>query len=427
MNDLFSDAVDHLLTDHCTPAAVRAIEAGGSAATLWQYLDDAGFADALVPEAHGGAGLSLAEVYPVLALCGTHSVPVPLGETMLARALLVQAGLAVPKGSITLAQARRGTVAGAASDDSLVCDAVPGGRVADWVVVAHGEQAYLLPVLAATAQASSFVLDASLAWSAEVVAAAPRWPTALDVRLLQACINAAQLSGALMAVFNRTLQYANDRIQFGRPIGKFQAIQHQLSVMAEHAFAARMAAQLGCRAATGSPNQPDRLQVAIAKARTSEAALEVAGLSHSIHGAIGFTQEFDLQLFTRRLHHWRQAGGSESYWHGVAGAALVDHHQGLALDLIRIATDTATDNPDPHALTLLPAPAQSALQLGCAGRWGAWLLPRAVGLSKVGEMAFTGESLLALSAGYQAIAHNTAAHKEAVLSFVEKRAPKFED
>ena len=55
------------------------------------------------------------------------------------------------------------------------------------------------------------------------------------------------------------------------------------------------------------------------------------------------------------------------------------------------------------------------------------MLPRAVGLSKVGEMALTGESLLALSAGYQAIAHNTAAHKEAVLSFVEKRAPKFED
>jgi acyl-CoA dehydrogenase len=132
-------------------------------------------------------------------------------------------------------------------------------------------------------------------------------------------------------VFSRTLQYANDRNQFGRPIGKFQAIQHQLSVISEHVFAARMAAQMGCSG--------DRLRVAIAKARTGEAALEVAALSHSIHGAIGFTEEFDLQMYTRRLHAWRQAGGSESYWHDVLGTELVDHRQGLALDLIRATTD----------------------------------------------------------------------------------------
>lgn len=339
MNDLFSDAVEQLLKDQCTPAAVRAIEAGGCASALWQHLEGAGFADALVPEAQGGAGLSLAEIFPVLTVCGAYAVPVPLGETLLARAALAQAGVAVPAGSITLAQGRMGT------DGRLVCDAVPGGRVADWVVVSHAStfantfantHAYLLAVSAATRSVSSFVLDASLAWPAAVVAVAPRLDTVPDVRLLHACINAAQLSGALMTVFNRTLKYANERTQFGRPIGKFQAIQHQLSVISEHAFAARMAAQLGCSSDT---TQPDRLRVAIAKARTSEAALEVAALSHSIHGAIGFTQEFDLQLFTRRLHHWRQAGGSESYWHTVAGTVLVDQHTGLSLDLIRRATD----------------------------------------------------------------------------------------
>ncbi len=139
-----------------------------------------------------------------------------------------------------------------------------------------------------------------------------------------------------MAVFSRTLQYANDRQQFGKPIGKFQAIQHQLSVMSEHAFAARMAAQLGLRTEGAVP---DRLRVAMAKARTSEAALEVAGLSHSIHGAIGFTREFDLQLYTRRLHAWRQAAGSESYWHDVMGQALLDSPEPLSLDLIRTLTD----------------------------------------------------------------------------------------
>jgi acyl-CoA dehydrogenase len=118
--------------------------------------------------------------------------------------------------------------------------------------------------------------------------------------------------------------------------------------MAEHAFAARMAAQIGC-GVTGEggdadltlpdPLIPDLLRVAVAKARTSEAALEVASLSHSIHGAMGFTEAFDLQLLTRRLHHWRQTAGSESYWHRVLGQALVARPEPLSLDLMRTVTD----------------------------------------------------------------------------------------
>jgi len=161
---------------------------------------------------------------------------------------------------------------------------------------------------------------------------------ALDVRTLQAAVVAAQMAGALKAVFDRTLQYANERQQFGRPIGKFQAIQHQLAVMSEHVFAARMAAQLGC---SGAGVIPDRLRVATAKARCSEAALVVSELAHAIHGAIGFTAEYDLQLFTRRLHAWRQTAGSEAYWHGVAGEALLAHH-GLTLDIVRRITDVET-------------------------------------------------------------------------------------
>ena len=150
------------------------------------------------------------------------------------------------------------------------------------------------------------------------------------------------MAGALKAVFDRTLQYANERQQFGRPIGKFQAIQHQLAVMSEHVFAARMAAQLGCSAGhDGMGVVPDRLRVATAKARCSEAALVVSELAHAIHGAIGFTEEYDLQLFTRRLHAWRQTAGSEAYWYGVAGEALL-HHQGMTLDIVRRITDVDT-------------------------------------------------------------------------------------
>ena len=93
MDDLFSDAVRQVLAAQVCPAVVRQIEAGGTPAGLWQHIEAAGFADALVPEAQGGAALSLAEVYPVLELCGEYAVPVPLAETLLARAVLASAGV----------------------------------------------------------------------------------------------------------------------------------------------------------------------------------------------------------------------------------------------------------------------------------------------------------------------------------------------
>jgi acyl-CoA dehydrogenase len=325
MDEIYIDALRGVLTDRCTPQAVRAIEGGQPAEALWEAIEESGFADALLPEAEGGAGLALAEAFPLLELCGAFVVPVPLAETMVARALLAQAGVARPGGSIAIAHGRL------QGDGTLVCDRVSFGRVADWVLVGLGKTCLLLPVDAAASAAAVAPLDATLSWSAAAQATAQTVAGIADIRVTLACVLAAQLSGAMMSVFTRTLQYANDRNQFGRPIGKFQAIQHQLSVISEHAFAARMAAQMGCGT--------DRLRVAIAKARTSEAALEVAALSHSIHGAIGFTEEFDLQLYTRRLHAWRQAGGSESYWHDVVGGELVDHRQGLALDLVRATTD----------------------------------------------------------------------------------------
>ncbi|HEX2543540.1 MAG TPA: acyl-CoA dehydrogenase family protein [Ramlibacter sp.] len=330
MDDLLTHALQQLLQDQCTPHLVRATEGGQRPDELWARLEESGFADALVPEAQGGAGLALSDVFPLLELCGSFAVPAPLAHTMLARALLAAAGVERPAGSIAVATGVQG------EGGTLRCLHVANGRVADWVLVGVQHQAVLVPTKQARSSPGVFPLDATLEWSGTAVAQGRRITGTHDLLALQACAAAAQIAGALMSVFTRTLQYANERQQFGRPIGKFQAIQHQLSVLSEHTFAARMAAQIGCHSATATP---DRLRVAVAKARTSEAALEAAAIAHSIHGAIGFTAEFDLQLYTRRLHAWRQAAGSESYWHEVLGEELVDRREGLALDLVRATTD----------------------------------------------------------------------------------------
>ena len=337
-NDLFAEAARNVLADQCSPDVVRAIESGGRDAratkALWAQLEDTGLVNALLPEDNGGSGLSLSQVFGVLEQCGAHALPLPLGETMVARAVLAEGGVVCPAGIIALGRGER------TPNGSLRCALVRSGDVANGVLVQAGAQWFMLSVDSAETAAHALTLDASLIWSQHAVLAASVVPVdrALDVRVLQAAVVAPQMAGALKAVFDRTLQYANEREQFGRPIGKFQAIQHQLAVMSEHVFAARMAAQLGCSGGQAAGVTPDRLRVATAKARCSEAALAVSEFAHAIHGAIGFTEEYDLQLFTRRLHAWRQTAGSEAYWHGVAGEVVLqarDH----TLDLVRRITD----------------------------------------------------------------------------------------
>ena len=329
MRQLTADAVERLLTHACSPKTVRAIEAGEGHQTLWETMELSGFVDALVPEHAGGAGLSLADASPVMELSGRHGVPLPLAESMLLRALIHASDAEVPLGSLTFGRKPR------LENGVVTCASVPCGKVADWVVVPDNGAARIISVGAAEAASSAFAVDATLSWPREAWDRSPPLDLTVDLRLAEALIRAAQLSGALQAVLERTLDYANQRQQFGKPIGKFQAIQHQLAIMSEQVIAARMSAAM---AVEQQDIFPDPLRVGIAKARASAAAVEVAALAHSIHGAIGFTAEYDLQLWTRRLHAWRQAAGAEGYWNVRVGRLILDHHDQASLDLLRQAT-----------------------------------------------------------------------------------------
>jgi acyl-CoA dehydrogenase len=331
MDNLFENALDELLRGLCTTKTIRALEQETNPVhPLWTELQASGFADALVPEVQNGAGLTLAQAYPLIELLGQHAMPFPVGETMLARGWLAQAQVAIPEGTLVFAQARSDAM-------GLITSSVRGARLAHSALVVLDQQVRLLPLTSAKLLDDVFPLDARLQWQRADWEKAPVVPMVFSLHHSQAALYAGLMAGAMLHVFNRTLKFANDRQQFGKPIGKFQAIQHQLSIMSEHVFAARMAAQM---AFVGKNILFDPLRTAIAKARTSEAALEVALLSHSIHGAIGFTEEYDLQLYTRRLNLWRQTAGTESYWYDQVGAYTLSNTS-LSLDVIRCATDKA--------------------------------------------------------------------------------------
>lgn len=127
---------------------------------------------------------------------------------------------------------------------------------------------------------------------------------ALDASAL---LNAARISGAIGWIFERTATYATERVQFGKPLGKQQAVQQMLAILADHSLAAT--AIVDAAAAHPSP----RL-IAAARARLGDASDCAIAVGHQVHGAIGFTREYALNHRTRNLIAWRDQYGSVLVW-----------------------------------------------------------------------------------------------------------------
>lgn len=128
-----------------------------------------------------------------------------------------------------------------------------------------------------------------------------------------ALLRAVQMVGGLEHLLDESVRFAGERVQFGRPIGKFQAIQHMLAALASQTACAGMAADRACIAA-GRSDDDAEFEISVAKLRAGEAAGEGARIAHQVHGAIGFTYEHAIHYVTRRLWSWRAEFGSESLW-----------------------------------------------------------------------------------------------------------------
>ena len=140
------------------------------------------------------------------------------------------------------------------------------------------------------------------------------------VRLYGALLRATTMAGAAASLLDQSVVYVNDRVQFGRPLARFQAIQHMLAELASEAAAATMAAAAAC-AAAAAPHAP--LEIATAKVRAGQMSVKVTRIAHQVHGAIGFTHEHDLHFATRRLWAWRSEFGGDASWAEQIGLAAL--------------------------------------------------------------------------------------------------------
>jgi len=293
----------------------------GDFAADWRAVEDAGLAAVMVPETRGGFGGGFEDAHIILHAAGRHAAPLPMAEAVIAARILAESGLATDgalTGSLTLAKDAEGRLEHGRFTGTLTGVAC-GGDCARAVAIIEGQVVSLACGDAEVIERHSDPTDTpylTLRFAgAPADAARSEW-TAHRLFHAMALARASQIGGAITAALELAATHVNQREQFGRPLAKFQAIQQQMAVLAEEEAAANAAAHAAARAADeGEADFP----IACAKLRANRAAGEAASIAHQVHGAIGFTREYDLQRFTRRLWAWRGEYGNERHWANLLG------------------------------------------------------------------------------------------------------------
>ena len=334
MRALIEDQANRIFADLCTKERVDAAERGEWPEELWRTLAENGLTLAAVPQELGGGGGGIGDGFALLKLAGRHAAPLPLSGTFLAAWIMAQAGHSVPSEPLALAASHVG--------DMLALDKrggrwtlsgharrVPWGRNAHRVLIVVPSHEGLMGALV-DPEHGTVTPGTNLAGEprdeldfqgAEIPAEDVFLIGELGIfdvlRRLGALTRAVMMAGALESVLEMSIRYANERKQFGRPIGGFQAVQQQLAVLAGQSAASTKAADMAVEAL--ERGETAEVEIAVAKARVGEAAGLGASIAHQVHAAMGFTHEHPLHQRTRRLWSWREEYGSEPVWQADLG------------------------------------------------------------------------------------------------------------
>ncbi len=353
---MLKNSAREFLDAECPDTLVREMELDerGYTPELWGKLAEQGWLGLIFPERYGGVGLTFLDLSILLEEMGRAMLPGPFFSTVVLGGMaIMDAGSEEQKQEylpriaegqiiVTLAltePSARWDAAGVQltatpSGDGYVLNGtklfVPNAHVSDYLVVAArtgtgaeditlfivpretpGVTQTLLQTIASDRQSEIVFDDATLPGSAVLGGVNAGWATAARVLDWGAIGKCAEMSGGGQQVLDITVDYVKQRTQFGRPIGSFQAIQHHCANMATDVEGSRyITYQAAWRLSEGLPA---RREVAMAKAWVSDAYRRVCALGHQSHGAIGFTKEHNMQLFSRRAKAAELAFGDSDY------------------------------------------------------------------------------------------------------------------
>jgi alkylation response protein AidB-like acyl-CoA dehydrogenase len=325
------ETAERIFRDLADPQSVNSATDSAWRAPLWEALEESGLTRAWLSDDLGGAGASMADGFAVMRAAGAAAVSVPVAETLIAAWLLGRAGLEVPDGAMTIAPARDGDAITIDGDDRLTgsARAVPFAAEADHLAVLAGGTVALVAtsdcrIAEGVNSAGDACNEVTFDGARALLQASVSDTICDELMMLGATARSVQMSGALEAVLDITVEYAGERVAFGRPIARFQAVQHECAKLATETAAAMAAAGAAADALGDGDRFDDRLffEVASAKIRVCEAARDGAAIAHQVHGAIGFTQEHILHRYTQRLLAWRDDFGAESRWAARLGSMV---------------------------------------------------------------------------------------------------------
>ena len=317
-----------LLDRACPPSAVRAAWTSptGRSESLWRALAEAGLLGIAAPPDLGGLGLDEEALIAVLEECGRAALPEPVAEVAAgAVPLLFHAAPEAARELIPAMIEGRTRVALVLPGRTLVPDA----HVADLLLVAHGGELHAVPRAAAAIELETSVDGARRLFR---VTCAPTAATRIagdaaaaitETELRLALGAAAELLGLAGSMLDRTVAYAKLRTQFGQPIGAFQAVKHQL---ADALIALELARPTVLRAAWSMRQHSacSGTHVSIAKAFASDAGLACARAALQVHGAIGYSFEYDLHLWMKRAWALAAAWGDAAHHREQVARAVLD-------------------------------------------------------------------------------------------------------
>ena len=320
----FAEQIDH--------EVLKTAEADGWAEDLWKTVRELGITEALVSEANGGMGGSWSDAFVVARLCGYAAAPLPITEHLVAAWLAEKAELKLPDGPIGLITEpiSRKSISKGNYDGSA--NAIPWGRHAqcflgitdtqelvafarEGVDIACAENLGREPRDNVSFNATPMTRHAEISLPADAI------------KCLGAMLRSAQIAGAGERCLEIAVQYVGEREQFGRSLSKFQAIQHHLALMASalssveamSATAFKAMDELGLE----DSERDARFEIAAAKCRASDAVESLTRIAHQVHGAIGFTDEYGLHYYTKRLWSWRAEFGTAGVWAEYLGGVAL--------------------------------------------------------------------------------------------------------
>jgi len=360
------NTVRKFLASECPMAEVRRLMETDTAfdAALWKKMAEQGWMGMLIPEQYGGFGMGMVDMAATLEEMGRALLPGPFFSTVLmAGALIESAGNEAQKqkylGAIARGEARAavaftehpptpgpegvhmkakpaaggylldGTklfVADAAVADFIAVIARVENELAVLVVPRGTPGVTITPMSSIdfTRKAYEVRFESATVPSENMLASGPAAIAALGRgRAIATAGLVAEMTGGMQRLLEITVEYAKTRKQFGRPIGQFQAVQHQCADMLVYTESSRSAAYYAAYAI--QENIPEaKLAVSVAKAYASEAYRETGNRAIQVHGGMGFTWENDAHLYYRRAKVSEQTFGDAAFHREQIAKLVVD-------------------------------------------------------------------------------------------------------